>query len=43
MNVYEKPFAEIISFESESVMYDEGSITPGFSSVSEGVADLPGL
>lgn len=38
MKVYEKPNAEVINFESESIM--DGEITPGFSGIEEGVGDL---
>ena len=35
--IYEKPWAELVSLESEPIM--DAEITPGFSGVDEGVED----
>ncbi len=38
MKVYEKPSAEVISFEVENIM--DGIIDDGWSGIEEGVGDL---
>lgn len=40
MKTYEKPWAELVSFESEAIMDDDDLVLPpGFSGVDEGVED----
>ena len=40
MMTYEKPWAELVSLESEPIMDgDDLKLTPGFSGVDEGVED----
>ena len=38
MMTYEKPWAELVSLESEPIM-DDLELPPGFSGVDEGVED----
>lgn len=41
MMKYEKPWAEIVNFEAESIMDNDLDIGNGFSGFDEGVEDLP--